>query len=101
VASVAATTYRDKYQDQQYDDFGGNYVNLYNEYAVGNTQEPLPLRNSVYRAGNSGTLLRGLVHVKDPNGAAHDPGRLAHDSPQRTVGLQGQQNWAEPRVQCR
>ena len=75
VVPVAATTYRDKYLDQQYDAFGGNYVNLYNEYAAGNTQ-PLPLRNSVYRAGNSGTLIHGLVHVRDPNGLAHDPGTI-------------------------
>ena len=75
VAPVAATTYRESYLDPQHDAFGGNYINLYNEYAVGNTQ-PLPLRNSVYRAGNSGTLIHCLVHVKDPNGAVHDPGTI-------------------------
>ncbi len=36
----------DKYLDAQNDSFNGNTVNLYNEYAVGNTQ-PAPLRNAI------------------------------------------------------
>ena len=74
-AAVAAPTYRALYQDPQFDDFSGNYVNLYNEFAVGNTQ-PLALRNPVYRAGNSGTMLHELIHVKDPNGPVNDPGTI-------------------------
>ena len=75
LAAVAPTTYHAAYTDQQYDTFQGNYVNLYNEYATGNVQ-PLPLRNSVYRAGNGGTFLHCLVHVLDPTAGPDDPGRI-------------------------
>jgi len=60
--AVAPNTYLEKYLDAQNDTFQGNYINLYHEYAVGNTQ-PLPLRNAVYKDGNVGVYLHGLVHV--------------------------------------
>jgi hypothetical protein len=74
-ANVPPTTYLDQYLDAKHDSFQGNYVNLYNEYAVGNTQ-PAPLRTAVYKAGNSGTFLHGLVHVRDPTGLPDDPGTI-------------------------
>ena len=74
-ALTAPNTYLAKYLDAQNDSFGGNFTNLYNEYAVGNTQ-PLALRNAVYKDGNVGILLHGLVHVQDPNAGVDDPGTI-------------------------
>jgi hypothetical protein len=65
----------EKYLDAQNDTFQGNYINLYHEYAVGNTQ-PLPLRNAVYKDGNVGVYLHGLVHVLDPAAGVDDPGTI-------------------------
>jgi len=73
--ATAPTTYLAKYLDAQNDSFGGNYTNLYNEYTVGNTQ-PLALRNAVYKDGNVGILLHGLIHVQDPNAGVDDPGTI-------------------------
>jgi len=72
---VAPNTYHEKYSDPANDPFAGNYVNLYNEFAVGNTQ-PLALRTAVYRDGNVGTYLHGLVHVKDVLAGPDDPGTI-------------------------
>jgi hypothetical protein len=72
-APVAPNTYLEKYMDPANDPFAGNYLNLYNEYAVGNTQ-PATLRTAVYRDGNVGTLLHGLVHVRDALAGPNDPG---------------------------
>ena len=74
-AAVASNTYLDKYLDAQNDSFNGNYVNLYNEYAVGNTQ-PAQLRNAIYKDGNVGIHLHGLVHVRETNAGADDPGTI-------------------------
>jgi hypothetical protein len=69
------TTYRERYLDPNFDSFNANYVNLYNEYSVGNTQ-PAPLRNAIYRDGNTGTPLHVLVHIRVANAPADDPGLI-------------------------
>ncbi len=74
-APIAPQTYLEKYLDPATDPFVGNYINLYNEYAVGNTQ-PAALRTAVYRDGNVGTLLHGLVHVRDALAGPDDPGTI-------------------------
>jgi hypothetical protein len=74
-APTAPTTYHEKYQDPSTDIFAGNYINLYNEFSVGNTQ-PAALRNAIYRDGNGGTYLHGLVHVKDALAGPGDPGTI-------------------------
>ena len=73
--TVLPNTYAEKYRDPQTDSLGGNYINLCNEYAVGNTQ-PAALRNATYRAGNVGTLLHGLVHIREVGAAPDDPGTI-------------------------
>jgi hypothetical protein len=67
--------YLDHYLDACNDSFGGNYVNLYNDYLVRNTQ-PAPWRHAVYKTGNSGNFLHGLVHVRDPRALPDDPGTI-------------------------
>jgi hypothetical protein len=73
--ATVPNSYLDRYLDARNDSFGGNYVNLYNDYLVGNTQ-PAPLRHAVYKTGNSGNLLHGLVHVRDPGALPDDPGTI-------------------------
>lgn len=82
-------TYHGRYLDPNFDSFSGNYINLYNEYAVGQTQ-PVQLRNAVYRDGNNGKPLHVLVHVRvaPAPGAPADPGMIVafhrltrHDTP--------------------
>lgn len=70
-----ATTYREFYGQPGADAFGGNYANLYNEYSVGNTT-PADLRNIIYRDGNTGVCLSVLIHVRDPQAAADNPGTI-------------------------
>jgi hypothetical protein len=72
---IAPNTYHEKYMDPATDPFAGNYLNLYNEYAVGNTP-PAWLRTSVNRDGNVGTLLHGLVHVRDAQAGPNDPATI-------------------------
>jgi hypothetical protein len=72
---VVPNNYLEKYMDPSLDVFQGNYVNLYNEYAVGNNT-PAALRNATYRDGNMGTFLHVLVHVRDPTAGPDDPGTI-------------------------
>ena len=72
---VVPNTYLEKYLDPSLDVFQGNYVNLYNEYAVGNNT-PAALRNATYRDGNMGTFLHVLVHLRDPTAGPNDPGTI-------------------------
>ena len=72
---VVPNTYLEKYLDQSYDAFHGNYINLFNEYAVGNNT-PAALRNATYRDGNMGTYLHVLVHVLDAQAGPNDPGTI-------------------------
>ena len=74
-APIAPSTYHEKYSDPANDPFGGNYINLYNEYSTGNTQ-PASLRTAVYRDGNVGTLIHGLVHVREALAGPNDPGTI-------------------------
>lgn len=75
VPQQQVTSYREFYGQPVADAFAGNYVNLYNEYSVGNTT-PADLRNTIYRDGNTGTCLSVLIHVRDPQAAADDPGTI-------------------------
>jgi hypothetical protein len=69
-------TYQSKYLDPAYDQFGGSYVNLYNEVAVG-ASPPAALCNALYRKdGNSGDLLHALVHVCEIDADLDDPGTI-------------------------
>jgi hypothetical protein len=70
-------SYLEKYSDASSDPFGGNYINLYNEYSVGGANTPLSLRNTIYRDGNTGALLHVLIHVRNLAGALPtDPGLI-------------------------
>ena len=73
--TAVPNTYLEKYLDPAHDVFNGNYVNLYNEYAVGNLT-PAELRAATYRDGNMGTFLHVLVHVRDPAAGPNDPGTI-------------------------
>jgi hypothetical protein len=73
--ATSTDIYRAMYLDARYDSFNGNYVNLYHEYTVGQNT-PAALRNSVYRAGNGGTHLHALAHVRDAGADPQDPGRI-------------------------
>jgi len=50
------TTYRELYQRPESDAYRGNYVNLYNSYAVGNGG-PAEVRNALYQDGNDGVTV--------------------------------------------
>jgi hypothetical protein len=78
---AAPLTYRDMYLDPRYDTFSGNYINLYNDYAIGNTP-PAPMRYAVYRDGNARTYLHALLHIREPQAHPHDPGHhlTRHDT---------------------
>jgi hypothetical protein len=84
----APATYFGKYTDPAQDTFGGNYVNLYNEFAVGQVQ-PAPLRQNIYRDGNVGTGMHILAHVRDPAANPDDPGRIVayHRLTRRNTGM--------------
>jgi hypothetical protein len=69
------TTYQAKYLDPAADSFGGSYINLYHDVAVGATQ-PATLRNAVYRDGNAGAFLHALVHIREYNADPDDPGLI-------------------------
>ena len=73
--AITPHSYLDHYLDARNDTFGGNFINLYQEYLVGNTQ-PAQLRNAIYKAGNSGTFLHGLVHMREHNAPPDDPGTI-------------------------
>jgi hypothetical protein len=73
--ATSPDTYRTMYIDPRYDHFHNNYVNLYNEYAIGQNA-PATLRNSVYPTGNGGTYLHALVHVREVGADPNDPGRI-------------------------
>ena len=75
VAQPLPITYHAKYLDPAYDQFGGSFINLYNEVAVGATT-PAALRSAIYRDGNAGDLLHTLVHVRDPTADPDDPGTI-------------------------
>jgi hypothetical protein len=69
------STYTELYANPAYDRFAGNYVNMYNEFAVGNAL-PLALRQAIYRDGNVGSPMHVLVHVRDPAADPDDPGLI-------------------------
>lgn len=69
-----APSYHSKYADNSEDRYDGQYAQVYARFGPNGPMTPAQLRNMVYGLGNAGTKLAVLVHTRQLNAAADDPG---------------------------